>query len=128
MADAPVLAGADPASASAAAGSDPTSAAAVTVVDFPRALPASPALLLAEELRADDAGVLWQARTWMDPDDGSTWTSLEELGLASQLQTEQLLVVNTHLWRIRSWRSPDFESAWDETEDLGITAATGSPQ
>jgi hypothetical protein len=102
---------------------DPFAPLPTLTLEFPRALPASPALLLVEDLYVDDAGVLWQSRTWSDPtDDGSsTWASLEELGFANQLIDTRLVVVDSHVWRIRSWHLPDL-AAWDETEDLGIYA------
>ncbi len=117
--DAPTTMSSDP-QASQLVDPSPPPAPALTL-DFPRALTATSALLLAENVYADESGVLWQSRSWTDPADGSSWASLEELGLADQLLDTQLVVVNSHLWRVRSWRTPE-SNTWDETEDLGLLA------
>jgi hypothetical protein len=80
----------------------------------------SPYLLIAEAAFANEDGELWQQRTWFNPEDATSWDSLEDLGAATNFVREALLVDDSGLlWRMRLWSDESNGAAWITEEDLG---------
>ena len=99
---------------------DPAPAAAPLNLVLPRYVPGSPYMLIAEDVFVTDEGQLWQQRTWFNPEDASSWNSMENLGAAATLQREVLLVdEGGALWRMRLWSDPANGGSWVTQESLG---------
>jgi len=97
----------------------PQAAASLNLL-LPRYVPGSAYMLIAEDVYLNEAGELWQQRTWFNPDDASSWDSVEDLGAATNLVREVLLVDESGLlWRMRLWSDPANGGSWVTQESLG---------